>query len=246
MDFGGRDYEWEKISPKGLKKPGQIAYHSMTLIDDHNCMLIGGSNLGVDNPHIYELDLHTMTWTISGNTKPGELYSIDEHTAILCDGKIYVFGGNINGYKSNLMFVYDVKTKKWTKIEDKNAPAERSSHSAVLKGDKMYVFGGKDYENNKLGDFWVYDCTKNEWSELKSEDDDGPISRSGHSTGIFKNYVIVYGGIHELTQELSDMYLYDLNSNKWMMVFEEEHSPVHKQQMEHNSSFSQSSKYTSF
>lgn len=215
----------------------------MTLYDSNKCLLIGGSCLGIDNTHIYELDLHTLTWTVRKEERPDELESIDEHTACLHNENIYIFGGNTHGFKSNKMFVFNTSSNRWTTLQTKNTPPERSSHSAVIKDNKMYVFGGKDIDNNKLSDFWEFDIPTNTWTQIIYEEHEGPISRSGHSTGIFKNFIIIYGGIHELTQELSDMYLYDLTRKSWTLVFEEEHSPMHKQaQQSPNSSFSQSGK----
>jgi len=117
------------------------------------------------------------------------------------------------------------------------SPPERSSHSAVIKDGNIYVFGGKDVDNCKLGDFWVYNISSNTWKEIGVCD--GPLSRSGHSTGVYKNYIVIYAGIHELTQELSDMYLFDTKTETWMTLFEEEYSPVH-QNRSHHSSFASS------
>lgn len=105
----------------------------------------------------------------------------------------------------------------------------------------MYVFGGKNVDNNKLGDFWIYDIKNDSWTEVPVPEIDGPISRSGHSTGVYKDYIIIYAGIHELTQELSDMYLYNTTTGNWATLFEEEYSPVHRDKSVH-SSFSMSSK----
>jgi hypothetical protein len=232
------------VATRGARKPGKIAYHSLTMYEQGKFLLIGGSNLGTDNPHIYELDLFTNEWVLDTHQKPSDIESIDEHTASLYDGKIYIFGGNVHGFKSNTMYILDVSTRKWETKECQNVPPERSSHSAVIKDSKIYVFGGKGVDNNKLGDFWVYDISNNSWSEIKVSECDGPISRSGHSSGIFRDYIIIYAGIHELTQELSDMYLYNVKSNSWAMLFEEEHSPVH-QNRSINSSFSMSSKHSS-
>ena len=106
----------------------------------------------------------------------------------------------------------------------------------------MYVFGGKDIENNKLGDLWMYDFKQESWTNLKFPIEEGPISRSGHTSGFFKNFLIIFGGIHELTQEMSDMYLYDAERNHWIMIFEEEQSPLHARQPLQNTSFSNSGK----
>jgi len=129
-----------------------------------------------------------------------------------------------------------LNTRKWETKSFEHGPPERSSHSATIKDGLMYVFGGKDTENEKLGDFWVYDISNQSWSEIEIPSGEGPISRSGHSTGVFKNYIIIYAGIHELTQELSDMYLYSTKNNTWATLFEEEYSPVHHRS--HHSSFS--------
>lgn len=51
------------------------------------------------------------------------------------------------------------------------------------------------------------------------------MARSGHSCDIFENYMIIFGGIYEITRELNDFYLYDLKQNKWVTLFEESGSP---------------------
>lgn len=205
----GGDYEWELLHTRGSKKPGNIAYHTFNLISDHECILIGGSNLGSDNPNIYELDLHTLEWKADRHHKPEDLESIDEHTATFYDGKLYVFGGNVHGFKTNNMYILDIATRKWHVKEFTKGPPPRASHSATIKDGELYIFGGKDEENEKLGDLWVYSIKDDTWKEIVYPRSEGPISRSGHSTGVFKNFIIIYAGIHELTQELSDMYLYD-------------------------------------
>jgi len=51
------------------------------------------------------------------------------------------------------------------------------------------------------------------------------MPRSGHSACIYKNYMLLFGGIFEITKELNDLYLYDLEKNKWIQLFEETSSP---------------------
>ena len=161
------------------------------------------------------------------STKPDGLDSIDEHSAWLWGDYIYIFGGNVHGFKSDKLFLYDFKLDKWRTKEFQNGPSARSSHSAVVKDNKMYVFGGKDFENNKLNDFWVFDIITGIWTEIPySQEVDWPVSRSGHSTGVFKNFIIIFGGIHELIQELNDLHLYDIVNNRWSLVYDEVESPV--------------------
>ena len=41
------------------------------------------------------------------------------------------------------------------------------------------------------------------------------MKRSGHSAIIYKNFMVIFGGIHELTQELNDMHTFDFNNSQW-------------------------------
>lgn len=90
----------------------------------------------------------------------------------------------------------------------------------------MWVFGGKDNDNNKLNDFWKLDLSSNMWEEVKPADGYLPLERSGHSCDLYENYMIIFGGIYEITKELNDLYLYDFKTNKWVTVFDEAVSPI--------------------
>jgi N-acetylneuraminic acid mutarotase len=90
----------------------------------------------------------------------------------------------------------------------------------------MYVFGGKDDDNNKLNDLWKLDLPTNAWTEIKPVDGFKPLERSGHSCDIYEGYMVVFGGIYEITKELNDFYLYDLTKNRWITLFEETNSPI--------------------
>jgi hypothetical protein len=52
-----------------------------------------------------------------------------------------------------------------------------------------------------------------------------PLERSGHSCDIYENYMIIFGGIYEITKELNDLHLFDFRKSKWVTIFEEAHSP---------------------
>lgn len=72
----------------------------------------------------------------------------------------------------------------------------------------MYVFGGKDDENNKLCDTWKFNFTSKQWTEIRQNDE--PVPRSGHASSIYKDFMIIYGGIFEVCKELNDMWCYDM------------------------------------
>lgn len=43
-----------------------------------------------------------------------------------------------------------------------------------------------------------------------------PLARSGHSAAVYKDFMLVFGGIHEVTKELDDMLIYDFKNNWWI------------------------------
>lgn len=55
---------------------------------------------------------------------------------------------------------------------------------------------------------------------------DEPIARSGHTSQVYNNqYMIIYGGILEVTKELNDMHVFNLHTERWICLFEELNSP---------------------
>ena len=90
----------------------------------------------------------------------------------------------------------------------------------------MYIFGGKDSDNNKLNDLWRLDLNTNKWQEINPVDGYKPRERSGHSCDIIDHYMVIFGGIYEITKELNDLHLFDLRTNKWITIQEEINSPA--------------------
>ena len=85
---------------------------------------------------------------------------IDEHSAELDGSKAVIFGGFLDGERCNTIRTFDLGTHVWSVIEPANAgPKSRAGHSATMHEGKLYVFGGKDDENKKLSDMWVFDFT---------------------------------------------------------------------------------------
>lgn len=91
----------------------------------------------------------------------------------------------------------------------------------------MWVFGGQgDYE--KLNDLWKYNIHFGTWDQVVfSESDIVPLERSGHSMTVYKDYILIFGGIQEVTKELNDLYVFDLSSNKFKMLSGLESSKTH-------------------
>ncbi len=146
----------------------------------------------------------------------------DEHTANVYEGTLILFGGFVKGERTNTMYRYYFKENKWEEVKylGHHWPCPRAGHSASIIGDQLIVIGGKDEENQKLMDVWSYDFTMYQWTELRPEGP-VPLPRSGHSSCIYKDFVVVFGGIHEVTQEMNDLVLFDIKNIRWLTFFEE-------------------------
>ena len=81
----------------------------------------------------------------------------------------------------------------------------------------MYVFAGKNEDSEKLCDFWVYSIADKRWAEIYA-DGEIPFERSGHSSDIFDDYLVIFGGIWDVTKELNDLHLYSFSENRWITV----------------------------
>jgi N-acetylneuraminic acid mutarotase len=93
----------------------------------------------------------------------------------------------------------------------------------------LWVFGGRDEDNKKLNDLWKFDLAANTWQEIKPSDGNYPLARSGHAADVYEGqYMVVFGGIYEITKELNDLHMFDFSKRKWITVFEESNSPKRK------------------
>ena len=125
-----------------------------------------------------------------------------------------------------LRFSFEKHTwEELTPVKESPEPIPRAGHSAVIREGKMYVFGGKDDDNEKLKDFWCFDLESRIWTQLDCSEA-SIASRSGHSASIYKDSMIIFGGIHEVTKELDDMAVYDFKKGEWNHLFKEYVAPV--------------------
>jgi hypothetical protein len=86
------------------------------------------------------------------------------------------------------------------------------------------IFGGKNEENEKLNDVWAFNLTTLTWELYQANvapTDAIPIPRSGHSAAIHQHFMVIFGGIFDVTKELDDMSMYDLEKRRWTQILED-------------------------
>ncbi|PWY68090.1 kelch repeats protein [Aspergillus sclerotioniger CBS 115572] len=133
------------------------------------------------------------------------------------------FDGNLATFFNNL-FVYNIDRGEWREVTSPNSPLPRSGHAWCRGGNTggVYLFGG-EFSSPKQGtfyhynDFWHLDPSTREWSRLETKGK-GPPARSGHRMTYFKNYIILFGGFQDTSQQtkyLQDLWIYDCSRYTW-------------------------------
>jgi hypothetical protein len=142
--------------------------------------------------------------------------------------ELFLFGGEfydgeLASFFNNL-YVYLIDRSEWREITSPNSPLPRSGHAWCRGGNSggIYLFGG-EFSSPKQGtfyhynDFWHLDTSTREWTRLETKSK-GPPARSGHRMTYYKNYIILYGGFQDTSQQtkyLQDLWIYDCQNFTW-------------------------------
>jgi hypothetical protein len=142
--------------------------------------------------------------------------------------EILIFGGEyFDGTLAtffNDLFIYLIDRGEWRHITSPNSPLPRSGHAWCRGGNSggIYLFGG-EFSSPKQGtfyhynDFWHLDPSAREWNRLEGKGK-GPPARSGHRMTYFKNYILLFGGFQDTSQQtkyLQDLWIYDCQKFVW-------------------------------
>lgn len=205
---------------------GSLSNHSSVVYNQK--MYLYGGNYGLNNnDKFYSYDPATAMWELvktrpanndAGNMPP----ALDEHSAVVHEDHMIVFGGFANGDRQQCTYAFNFKTLEWRVFGDATVrPEPRAGHSAVVHNGSMYIFGGQNNNDEKLNDVWRLDLSSEHWSQImpNSASDDIPLGRTGHSMCIYKGHILVFGGIHEITKELNDCWAFDLQGGAWRRLF---------------------------
>ncbi|CAG8498408.1 1128_t:CDS:2 [Acaulospora colombiana] len=186
----------------------------------------------------------TKSWVrhqISSNLKRVGRFG---HTATVVGSKMYIFGGQANGYCLNDLVVFDIKSintygaRLEAIVPQNEPPPERAGHIACACYDKIYMYELFDkilfdfakiclqlkwilfsrfggFNRDKFyNDTWCYDIPSNTWTKLQCN---GyiPFPRHEHCAVNIDDMIYVFGGISKEGQELGDLAAFGLNNQRW-------------------------------
>lgn len=160
------------------------------------------------------------------------------HTATLCDGDLFIFGGLVSlrpqrlaGNEMHILKLANVGTlgsqykavPALTESDEVNPPVARTGHSATLVDGKIYVFGGhaggetpEAIQEN--GRFWAFDPEALRWSAVDPVNSDYPQLHS-HTAVPHGSSIILHGGYSESsTSPSSETWRFDIVSRIWTQL----------------------------
>ena len=111
-------------------------------------------------------------------------------------------------------YLYHIQSNKWMKLMLSEAPSARFGSVSTSFKENMLMFGGTDLNQGFLNELWMFELGSKTWNQLVLEThDDGMIPARNGAGGFIlgEKYLLVYGGINNVSGVLNDMYLIELN-----------------------------------
>lgn len=147
----------------------------------------------------------------------------DSNTLLLFGGEY--FNGSLAQFYNDLN-IYNISRDEWRCVTSPNAPLPRSGHAWTRAGNPnhVYLFGG-EFSSPKQGtfhhysDFWRLEPATREWTKIEVKGKDkSPSARSGHRMTYWKQYIILFGGFQDTsnqTKYLADLWIFDTINFVW-------------------------------
>ncbi|KAI1505018.1 hypothetical protein F5X99DRAFT_334309 [Biscogniauxia marginata] len=208
--------------------PGPRVGHAALLVG--NAFIVYGGDTKIDESDVldetlYLLNTSTRQWSraLPAGPRPSGRYG---HSLNIIGSKIYIFGGQVEGYFMNDLAAFDLNqlqmpNNRWEVLIENSevgatqgkVPPARTNHSIVTYGDKMFLFGGTN-GFQWFNDVWCYDPAINKWAQL---DCIGyiPVPREGHAAALVDDVMYVFGGRTEEGADLGDLAAFRISSRRW-------------------------------
>lgn len=131
---------------------------------------------------LYRFDTSTSTWT-----ELASMPECKETKGAIVNGKLYVFGG-YNGYVSNRIDMYDIKTNVWKRLG--KMPKGVSANAIAAYGTTIFIAG--DYKNEKY--LASYEVNTGVFNVIQSN----MKARRHAGAAVINGKLYVMGGIHDI------------------------------------------------
>ncbi|KIW89952.1 uncharacterized protein Z519_09382 [Cladophialophora bantiana CBS 173.52] len=210
--------------------PGPRVGHASLLVG--NAFIVFGGDTKMDDNDVlddtlYLLNTSSRQWSRAAppGPRPSGRYG---HTLNILGSKIYIFGGQVEGYFFNDLIAFDLNAlqnplNQWefllqntgddTVGPNAKVPAARTNHTIVSYNDQLFLFGGTN-GTQWFNDVWTYSPITNVWTQ---QDCIGyiPAPREGHSAALVNDVMYIFGGRTEEGTDLGDLAAFRISSKRW-------------------------------
>ncbi|KAI9781359.1 MAG: Negative regulator of mitotic exit [Peltula sp. TS41687] len=209
--------------------PGPRVGHASLIVG--NAFIVFGGDTSTEEREVlddtlYLLNTATRQWSRAKppGSRPSGRYG---HTLNIVGSKLYIFGGQVEGYFFNDLVAFDLNTlqvpgNQWEFLIPNSAdggpppgqiPLARTNHTMVTYADKLFLFGGTD-GTQWFNDVWTYDPRTNKWTQLDSIGHI-PLPREGHAAALVDDVMYILGGRTEEGNDLGDLAAFRISSKRW-------------------------------
>jgi hypothetical protein len=145
--------------------------------------------------------------------------------------ELFIYGGEFMDATGtcrfyNDLYVYNISKGEFSHVTSPNSPPPRSGHACCRSGNSNKIYMGfGEFSSPKQGIFYhfnsmyVLDPDTREWSQVEPKGKGkSPPARSGHRMTYWKNFIILFGGFQDTSQQtkyLNDCWIYDCKENIW-------------------------------
>ena len=217
--------EW--IELETISHPLATSDFGIVYNDFDDCVYIwGGYHENGHYDSLWQFNLTSSSWIeIPTFNTPAGRYG---HSLIYNqnDTLAYLFGGRVHSL-TNTLWALNFTSYNWEPVSVDTKPIERYWHQMVYieQANQGFLFGGdNEYE---LDDTWEFNFNTKEWN--KQFLSISPEARNSFSmvNAISLNKVLLYGGLGEDYSAIyGELWEYDLESNEWSLVWENENLPI--------------------
>jgi len=201
---------WTKIQPRSPTTPVPRQGHSSVLYESELLILggwIGGYSMLND---LWAFNLDTHWWRkieiSSGPHDPPPFYA---NKMFVSRNSLIVFGGHNGNRHLNDLYLFDLETKKWDKIEQQGQlPSARGLYGAALFGTKLFVTCGNNSELGKFADLYSLNVDNWNWTKLRMHGA-VPSPRFSPAVEVKGSHMFLFGGRNNL-EYFNDLYVVPL------------------------------------
>lgn len=213
------------LNIKEINSIPQAIHSSSCCFDGKNNIYVfsGRKNHFDEIKNLYKYDIEKNTWTeilFSNKSWPNERCG---HAMILRNDKVYLFGGMMENYDSNI-WILDVYTNSWETIKSNTPPISFFGYYYDKEKDKIVIHGGM-YKNSTSYDIYEMNFNDMKWNKLEIEikfDKYGeypinaPIQRMEHCISkISNNEFILFGGWSMKHLSFNDIWKFNFVNKQW-------------------------------